>query len=227
MTYDDSRWDKKDEIDNEYRYAGAEDPKIVVTTSRNPSSRLKMFVKEVRLIFPNCQKINRGQAVLKELVISCISANVTDLVLLHETRGVPDCLVISHLPYGPTAFFTLFNVVMRHDIPEIGTMSEAFPHLVFHNFTKPLGKRIMNILKYLFPVPKDDSKRVMSFINHSDFISFRHHVYNKDSSSKNNVLQEVGPRFEMKLFRVTLGTITQTEAENEWQLKPFMNTARK
>ena len=31
--------------DDEYRWAGVEDPKVVITTSRDPSSRLKMFAK--------------------------------------------------------------------------------------------------------------------------------------------------------------------------------------
>lgn len=35
-------------MDDEYKWAGVEDPKIMVTTSRDPSSRLKMFAK-VRL----------------------------------------------------------------------------------------------------------------------------------------------------------------------------------
>ena len=35
--------------DDEYRWAGVEDPKIVITTSRDPSSRLKMFAKVRRL----------------------------------------------------------------------------------------------------------------------------------------------------------------------------------
>lgn len=113
--------------------------------------------------------------------------------------------MVCHLPFGPTAYFTLYNVVMRHDVPDIGTMSEAFPHLIFHNFTTRLGKRashqwtfvdvaeffiffpicvysnnyngfvtqVSNILKYLFPVPKEDSRRVMTFANQEDFISFR------------------------------------------------------
>jgi U3 small nucleolar ribonucleoprotein protein IMP4 len=34
-----------DSIDDEYRWAGCEDPVIVVTTSRDPSSRLKSFAK--------------------------------------------------------------------------------------------------------------------------------------------------------------------------------------
>lgn len=32
-------------MDDEYKWAGVEDPKIMVTTSRDPSSRLKMFTK--------------------------------------------------------------------------------------------------------------------------------------------------------------------------------------
>lgn len=53
-----------------------------------------------------------------------------------------DGLVVSHLPFGPTAYFTLSNTVMRHDIPKIGTISEAYPHLIFHNFSSKLGERV-------------------------------------------------------------------------------------
>ena len=55
----------------------------------------------------------------------------------------------------------------------------------------------MDILKYLFPVPKEESKRVMTFSNSSDFISFRHHVFQK-KGKESLELAEVGPRFEMK-----------------------------
>lgn len=40
-------------------------------------------------------------------------------------------------------------------------------------------------------------------------------------------LEEVGPRFEMKLYSIKLGTIDQTDAEVEWVSKPYMNTAKK
>jgi U3 small nucleolar ribonucleoprotein protein IMP4 len=62
---------------------------------------------------------------------------------------------------------------MRHDIEDSGTMSEAYPHLIFNNLTSGLGKRTTDILKYLFPVPKEESKRVITFSNTEDFISFR------------------------------------------------------
>eukprot|EP00055_Hartaetosiga_balthica_P011434 m.51987 g.51987 ORF g.51987 m.51987 type:complete len:154 (-) comp7592_c0_seq4:228-689(-) len=107
-----------------------------------------------------------------------------------------DGIIVSHMPYGPTAFFSLSNVVMRHDIVDVGKMSEASPHLIFNNFSTKVGKRVTNILKFLFPVPREDSKRVMTFSNESDYISFRHHVFTK--KGKEVELAEIGPRFEMR-----------------------------
>lgn len=40
-------------------------------------------------------------------------------------------------------------------------------------------------------------------------------------------LAEVGPRFEMRPYEIRQGTVEQSEADVEWQLRPFMNTARK
>ena len=37
-------------IDDEYKWAGVEDPKIMVTTSRDPSSKLKQFAKVYTLV---------------------------------------------------------------------------------------------------------------------------------------------------------------------------------
>lgn len=212
--------------DDEYRWAGVEDPKIMLTTSRDPSSRLKMFVKELRLIFPNSQRMNRGNYEMKQLLHACRANNVTDFIIVHEHRGVPDALVICHLPYGPTAYFTLSDVIMRHDIPNIGTMSEQYPHLVFHNFKSKLGTRVTNILKYLFPVPKDESKRVITFANHDDYISFRHHTYKRNKQEL--LLSEVGPRFQLRLYEIKLGTLEhEAAADTEWALRPYMNTAAK
>uniref|UniRef100_H3ARL3 IMP U3 small nucleolar ribonucleoprotein 4 n=1 Tax=Latimeria chalumnae TaxID=7897 RepID=H3ARL3_LATCH len=214
-------------IDDEYKWAGVEDPKIMITTSRDPSSRLKMFAKEMKLIFPNSQRMNRGNHDVGTLVRACKANEVTDLVIIHEHRGVPDGMQVCHLPFGPTAYFTLCNVVMRHDIPDIGTMSEAYPHLIFHNFTSRLGQRVSNILKYLFPVPKDESRRVITFANQADYVSFRHHVYKK-TDHRNIELTEVGPRFEMKLFMIKLGTLeNENTTDVEWRWHPYTNTAKK
>jgi len=212
--------------DDEYRWAGVENPKVMITTSRDPSARLKKFTKEFKLLIPNSQRLNRGNYEFNQLMAACRANDVTDFIVIHEHRGVPDGLIVCHLPHGPTAYFTITDLVMRHDIPELGTMSEAYPHLVFHNFKTRLGTRVMNILKYLFPVPRDDSRRVMTFANHDDFISFRHHNYKKDG--KDVELSEVGPRFQLRLYEIKLGTLeSASAADSEWALRPYMNTNKK
>jgi U3 small nucleolar ribonucleoprotein protein IMP4 len=106
--------------------------------------------------------------------------------------------------------------------------------------------QVSNILKFLYPVPKEESKRVMTFSNESDFISFRHHVFYKVGNDVQ--LAEVGPRFEMRceiprfgrdemvdltcffvliVYEIRLGTVDQTEADVEWKLRPYQNTAKK
>ncbi|KAI9366118.1 anticodon-binding protein [Zopfochytrium polystomum] len=224
--YDESQTTPTTHIDDEYSFAGVADPKILITTSRDPSSRLQQFAKEMRLVFPNSQRINRGRYVMKDICDACRANEVTDLVIIHEHRGQPDGIVISHFPYGPTAYFSLHNVVLRHDIPDRGTVSEQYPHLIFNNFNSKIGLRIQSILKYLFPVPKEDSKRTMTFSNENDFISFRHHVFYK--TGKDVTLSEVGPRFEMRAYEVKLGTIEDdATADTEWVHRPYSNAARK
>ena len=108
-------------------------------------------------------------------------------------------MVLSHFPHGPTCLFTLHNVQLRHDLPTFKetTMSLQYPHLILENFSSKLGKRIESILKFTFPVPREDSKRIITFNNDQDFINFRHHVY-VQTSHKEVQLAEVGPRFEMR-----------------------------
>ncbi|KAG0638164.1 anticodon-binding protein [Tuber brumale] len=235
--YDESRevdGDEAAQIDDEYAtLSGIVDPKILITTSRDPSSRLLQFSKEIRLLLPNSIRLNRGNAVLPTLCASCLSTSTSDMILLHEHRGTPTSLTISHFPHGPTALFSLHNVVLRHDIPNSsrGTVSESYPHLIFEGFSTPLGKRVVTILKHLFP-PREvgrvkEGSRVVTFaLAEGDYVSVRHHVYVKTGYSSVE-LAEVGPRMEMKLFELRLGTVDNKDADYEWRLSNYTRTARK
>ena len=62
-----------------------------------------------------------------------------------------------------------------------------------------------------------------------DYISFRHHTYEKKSGKGGKpevFLEEIGPRFEMRPYQILLGTVDQPDSNKEWVLRPFMNTAR-
>lgn len=41
------------------------------------------------------------------------------------------------------------------------------------------------------------------------------------------ILKELGPRFEMKLYQIKLGTVENEIADNEWILRPYLNNSLK
>lgn len=222
-------------IDDEYAHlSGIVDPRPLVTTSRSPSTRLSAFAKEVRLLLPTAIRLNRGTTVLPNLVSSANAAGLTDLCLLHEHRGTPKALTLSHLPHGPTASFSLHNVLLRHDLPKAasGTVSESYPHLIFEGFTTPLGKRVMQILKHIFP-PREAitttqkvGNRVVTFKNVEDSIEVRHHVFVR-TGYQSVELAEVGPRMTMRLFEIRGGTLENKDGDTEWHMNQYTRTSRK
>jgi len=122
----------------------------------------------MRLLIPNCQRINRGGYELGQLVEACRANAVTDLILIQEHRGEPDGLIICHLPYGPTAYFTISGTVMRHDIPGgLPHAPQQYPHLIFHNFKSVLGHRVSLTGNY-----QSEKSRIYKIQNCSDFYGF-------------------------------------------------------
>ena len=153
------------------------------------------------------------------------------MILVHEHRGTPTAMTISHFPHGPTASFSLHNVVLRADIPnaERGTVSESYPHLIFEGFTTVLGRRIVKILQHLFPPREPSAKlgsRVVTFKNIDDSIEVRHHVFVK-TSYQSVELAEVGPRMTMRLFEIRAGTLENKDGDVEWHMNQYTRTARK
>lgn len=223
------------DLDDEYaQLSGVVDPRILVTTSRNPSSRLAAFAKEIRLLLPTAVRLNRGTLVLPDLVQSAKSSGLSDIILLHEHRGTPTALTISHLPHGPTVSFSLHNVVLRHDIPGSvrGTVSEAYPHLIFDGFTTPLGQRVVKVLKHIFP-PREPitnktkiGNRIVTFKNIDDSIEVRHHVFVRTGYDSIE-LSEVGPRMTMRMFEIRGGTLENKDGDVEWHLTQYTRTAKK
>ncbi|KAF3480070.1 U3 small nucleolar ribonucleoprotein IMP4 [Arthroderma uncinatum] len=220
------------DVDDEYAVtSGLVDPRPLVTTSRDPSSRLSTFAKEIRLLMPTSIRLNRGTLVLNDLVASATASALSDMVILHEHRGTPTAITISHLPHGPTASFSLHNVVLRADIPNAsrGTVSESYPHLIFEGFTTKLGKRVVQILSHLFP-PREPGKigsRVVTFKNIEDSIEVRHHVFVK-TGYQDVELAEVGPRMTMRLFEIKGGTLEKgAGGDVEWALTQYTRTSKK
>lgn len=52
------------------------------------SNCISYVLQEIKLLFPNSQRLNRGNFESKQLIEACRSNDVTDFIVLHETRLV-------------------------------------------------------------------------------------------------------------------------------------------
>ena len=69
-------------IEDEIAHAGERDPKILLSTSRDPSTRLVAFAKELKLVFPNAQRINRGGMVRLLLPFTQVVCSIHGVALV-------------------------------------------------------------------------------------------------------------------------------------------------
>lgn len=68
---------------------------------------------------------------------------------------------------------------------------------------------------------------MITWANQADYVSFRHHVFEAQKGAKAVSLTECGPRFELKLYQIRLGTLDQSHAENEWVHRAYMRSSKK
>ncbi|KAI5171397.1 U3 small nucleolar ribonucleoprotein IMP4 [Nematocida sp. LUAm3] len=198
-------------------------PSPIITTSRSPSDSLIKFAKMIRNIFPGSEKINRGRHMIKELVKMAIEKGHSDLIVLNEHKGNPSSIIISHLPHGPTSYFSLHHLSTN----EPDRISAAIPAVVLDNLTSPLGLRVKRILSSLFPPlpPREKPKKITAFVNREDTILFKQ--YKSTFSKGVPELQKMEPSFSMRLYEIRSGTLDMGYAEKEFVFRPYLNTSRK
>ena len=67
--------------------------------------------------------------------------------------------------------------------------------------------------------------------NQRDFVFFRHHRYifeqKEERGQVSARLQELGPRFTLRLKSLQLGTFDTQHGEYEWKYKPELDTSRR
>uniref|UniRef100_A0A8C5R1P5 Ribosome production factor 1 n=1 Tax=Leptobrachium leishanense TaxID=445787 RepID=A0A8C5R1P5_9ANUR len=204
-------------------------PKILITTSDRPRGRTVKFTEQLSSIIPNSQVYYRRGLALKKIIPQCIARDFTDLIVLNEDRKVPNGLILSHLPDGPTAHFKMSNVRLRKEMKRKGKdPTEHQPEVILNNFTTRLGHSIGRMFASLVPhEPQFTGRQVATFHNQWDYIFFRFHRY-LFKSEKRVGIQELGPRFTLKLRSLQKGTFDSKYGEYEWVHKRHeMDTSRR
>jgi ribosome production factor 1 len=228
-------------------------PKILLTTSIN--STLHNEAELLCTLFPHSTYIRRSshryghKFSLREISKFAANRNYTSVILLKEDSKKPTGLTIVHLPSGPTCHFSIANWVEGKKLPGHGNPTNHYPELILNNFRTPLGLLSARLFLTLFPPqPELQGRQVVTLHNQRDYIFLRRHRYvfrDKRETEKSVIgpdgkvvegvegiragLQELGPRFTLKLRRVDKG-IGRAGSEGDdavqWQWKAHMEKQR-
>lgn len=215
-------------------------PNVLITTSYKVTGVAYRFISELLEVLPCATYYKRQGYPLKKIVEYARNRDFTDLMVFNEDRKQINGLLLVHLPDGPTARFRLSNLVLSDDIKGHARATSHRPELVLNNFDTRLGHRVGRMFASLFHQdPTFKGRRVVTFHNQRDFIFFRHHRYifeekqvkEKGKKEKATVvkarLQEIGPRFTLRLQSLQKGTFDSKGGEFEWLAKPDQDTSRR
>lgn len=231
-----------DEEEDEFaeHFKNVRPPNVLITTSYKPSAIMYKFIGEMLETLPEATYYKRQGFPLKKIVQYASARGFTDLLVFNEARKAIDAALLVHLPDGPTAQFRLSNLVLGQDIKGHGRATTHKPELVLNNFGTRLGRRVGRMWASLFSQdPAFRGRRVVTLHNQRDYIFFRHHRYmfeerqqrEKGAKDKKAVvrarLQELGPRFTLRLQSLQRGTFDSKAGEFEWVHKPEMDTSRR
>lgn len=122
------------------------------------------------------------------------------VVVVRERMKKPFELYLIALPIGPTIVFRITSLKLRKSLRNHGNPTGHYPELILKNFNTSLGRRVGRLFGSMFPQnPEFKARNVVTFLNMRDFIFFRHHRYIFSEEGKRCRLQEIGPRFTLKL----------------------------
>ncbi|KAL9625361.1 MAG: hypothetical protein Q9160_000424 [Pyrenula sp. 1 TL-2023] len=223
-------------------------PKTLITTGIN--STLHEEAKLLTSLFPHSVYIRRSshryghKFSVREISSFASNRNYTSVLVLEEDQKRPSGLTVVHLPSGPTFHFTISNWVEGKKLPGHGNATNHTPELVLNNFRTPIGLLTAHLFRSLWPAqPEIQGRQVVTLHNQRDYIFVRRHRYvfrsRRDTEKKvtgtdgNAVkgvedvragLQELGPRFTVKLRRIDKGI--QRKSGQEWEWKSRMEKVR-
>ncbi|MCJ1405079.1 hypothetical protein MMC11_008305 [Xylographa trunciseda] len=216
-------------------------PKILITTSIN--STLHNEARLLTTLFPHSVYIPRSahryghKFSIREISSFATNRKYTAVIVLKEDQKRPTGIDFVHLPSGPMFHFSISNWVEGKRLPGHGNPTNHLPEIILNNFRTPLGLLTAHLFRTMFPPqPEFQGRQVVTLHNQRDYIFLRRHRYvfrEKRATEKSVVgpdgkevkgvegiragLQELGPRFTMKLRRIDKGIQHSSGQEWVWQ----------
>jgi len=181
---------------------------VLITTSPKAARATYDFCDELSGIFPGAEFIARKKG--KGFEVGRIAGwaagrGYDNLLIVNEDFKKPNAITFIHLPSGPTAYFKLTSIQLSKQLTGHARATAHHPELVLNNFVTRLGHAVGRMFQTLFPpMPEFQGRQVVTLHNQRDFLFFRRHRYAFRSPEK-AALQEIGPRFTLKLRSLKKG----------------------
>ncbi|KAK7023378.1 Ribosome production factor 1 [Paramarasmius palmivorus] len=203
------------DIDNDpfaYYFTSEEDPnippKVLITTSPKASKATYEFCDEIVGVFPGAEFIRRKKGKgfeMGRIAGWAAGRGYKHMCVVNEDMKKPNAITLIHLPNGPTAYFKLSSVELTRQIYGHARATPHNPELVLNGFVTRLGHTVGRMFQTMFPaLPEFQGRQVVTLHNQRDFLFFRRHRY-AFRSTERVALQEIGPRFTLKLRSLRKG----------------------
>jgi len=182
---------------------------------------------ELKPMLPGAEAYKRRNFALRDILRFAENRDFTDVIVVNEDFKKPSGLLLVHLPDGPTTYFKLTSLRTRKNLGRrVAKRSGHNPELILNNFSTRLGHTVGRMFASLFPhQPEFAARRVITLHNQRDFIFFRQHRYvfeentNRKTQKEQPVvcrLQEIGPRFTLKLTYLQNGVFDGDRGDFEY-----------
>ncbi|KAJ8508900.1 hypothetical protein ONZ45_g8875 [Pleurotus djamor] len=154
-------------------------PKVLITTSPKASKRTYDF----------CDELGKGFE-LGRIAGWAADRGYKHLYVVNEDMKKPNAITLVHLPNGPTAYFKLSSIQLTKEIFGHARATPHNPELILNGFVTRLGLAVGRMFQTLFP-PIPEFQDIADAYDVAGRYAFR--------STEKVALQEIGPRFTLKL----------------------------
>ncbi|CAN6921561.1 hypothetical protein HID58_044449 [Brassica napus] len=218
---DEELWAELEPLEIDRIVSGEIKPKTLISNCgwfHSPQFRARgpLIVKEMLSVFPNSTYIKWKRRwipnSLKDLIRIAKERECTSLVLVDTNPLGHDEICIVSLLNGAAAYFRIFNLIPREDIPDqANPPTRLDPYVHMARFTSQAGLGLSRLIQSLFPKAthsRTNKPRQMNraFFQYQDgFVFYRHHWLRSEKAALSEerpklIRKEVGPSFQL-LFK--------------------------
>jgi len=194
--------------------------RTLIFANRGISGHGRHLMNDLRLLVPNCKKHSKldNSAPLYEINELCRISACNNCVFF-EQRGKQFFMWVAKAPNGPSAKFLVLNVHTMDELKMTGNcLRGSRPFMFFDSAFEKLDhtKLIKQMFIQAFSTPKWTVKskpfidHVFAFFYQDDRLWFRNfQVVEQEAGKKMELaLNEIGPRFILKLVRIHTGSFS-------------------